>query len=163
MENLEKNIELSKDELFAYLNNSSEFQDLTKQFNELYHNSPEIYEIIMLVYQEFQTRDKINKRKITNIMNLNIKSKTKLLAILQTINLDMKHLRKDVDRISKHETWTNKLKRNLTFTNVSKAIGLFIFILLFLALLQSISPVVFNELIDVIHSANWFDKTKDIK
>jgi len=51
----------SKEELFNYINSSDDFQDLTRHFGELYKQSPEVYEIIILMYQEFQTREKINK------------------------------------------------------------------------------------------------------
>jgi len=133
----------SKEELFNYINSSEDFQDLTMHFGELYKRSPEVYEIIILMYQEFQTREKINKRKLSSILNYNIEIKENTLNILNQIVKDIEKVSKKVEG---DRTFLEKVKDNMSFSNAWKLLGIVLTMMFALGLFAHFEPDTFDKI-----------------
>jgi len=149
MERLSKpkdSLEKAREDLFHYMNSSEDYQDLTKHFDNLSKTSPEVYEIVILLYQELQTREKINKKKISKILYEQLNNKQNSIGIFGEVIGELDIIKRKVDSMEASKSLFNKLKDGLNWPNVWKSIILFLVIIGIFAGVKQFTP----ELYDVI-------------
>jgi len=143
MKEIEINIEEIQqlhNDLFNYVSIPDDFQDLTKHFADLAISSPETYEIIILIYQEIQTREKINKKKLSNILNKSVGVKTRTTNILKNNKIEISRLNDIITEMKNNESLFQKIKNNMSFKNAWKLLIILVTTAATLALLEKYVP-----------------------
>ncbi len=144
MEDLKKSNDSLKDlqdELFDYTVSSDEnFQDLTVQFSKLYNESPLVHELLLLIYQEFGTREKVNKKRFASMMIKVIDTKTNTQKHLTNVNRRIQLIE------NKEISFMKKLSNGFTFKNILKSIGLLFIFFLMVATINFVSPETFEAI-----------------
>ena len=136
---IKEELELLRTELIDYINSSDDGQDLTEKFIDVRESDLATYELLMLIYQEFKTGNKINKRKLTNILDKSITAKIKTIdnLILESRNKSSKET----------TTLSNKIINALTFENIMKGVGVFMLLIIFMFTLYTINSEAYTQII----------------
>jgi len=140
-------LEKAREELFHYMNSSEDYQDLTEHFDNLFKNSPEVYEIILLLYQELQTREKINKKKISKILYEQLNNKQYSIDILNDVFNELKFIKEKIGDIDKNNSILTKLKNGLNWKNTWKSILLVSIIIFIFICIKQFVPELYNVII----------------
>jgi len=139
---IKHDLEELRNELVDYIASQEDGQDLTEKFIQVRESDVATYELLMLIYQEFKTLQKMNKKKLTGLMNKAISSKIKTL---DRLILDQKSEEK---KDKSHDNITSYILTHLSFKNVLKGVGIVMFIIAFLFTLYAINPSAYNAISD---------------
>ena len=127
-----------RDELMTYINSNDEAQDLTDFFIKVKEKDPQIYELIMLIYQEIKTTHKVNKKKIISLIDKSINAKIRTIDAL--IEDKIKNSQSTIKSKTLFETFIDAL----TFKNIGKAMLLWMSVIIFLFSLYTINKEAFQ-------------------
>jgi hypothetical protein len=136
-------------ELTDYITSTDDTQDLTKNFIKVKESDEATYELLMLIYNEFKTTNKMNRKRLINILDkaLNVK--------IETIDKLM------IERASAEGTVNKSIYSyvldKITFANVLKAVGIWMAVVIFLLSLYKIDKEAFNTVAD--RSLQFIEKT----
>lgn len=128
-------------ELTEYITSTDDTQDLTKNFIKVKETDEATYELLMLIYNEFKTTNKMNRKRLINILDKALDVK------LETIDKLM------LERITASEnptskTWQIRILDAITFNNITKMVGLWMFIFIFLLGIYKYDKDGFNAVVD---------------
>jgi hypothetical protein len=115
-------------EIINYINSQESEQDLMDKFIAVKSKDEDVYELIMLIYQELKTYNKIHKKKLTNIID-------------KTIELKIKSLDTRINESKPTETLVDKVV-NVRF--ISRIVALAMSVVAFLFVLYTINPTAFD-------------------
>lgn len=145
---LKKQIAELRIDILNYTNNEIETQDLMDHFFKVKESDPATYELLVLIYNEFQMTHKMNKKQFQAIID-------KALSIKAgTIEKLMQERRKSL-------SLTQRLYNFMTWKNVTRVFLLWTAVLLVLTILYKAEPEVFKELSN--NTFKIFDKIENIK
>lgn len=135
-------------ELTAYISGSDDALDLTENFIKVRESDIATYELLMLIYNEFKTSNKLNKKRLIVILDkaLDVKIETIDKLILDKITNDQ------------NKTFMNKITSLITFRNAVKVTGLWMVIMSFLFIIYTIDETAFHEVSN--YSLQLLDKTE---
>ena len=139
-------------EIINYINSQESEQDLMDKFIAVKSKDEDVYELIMLIYQELKTANKMHKKKLTNIID-------------KTIELKIKSLDTRISQTKPTETLVDKVV-NVRF--ISKIVALGMSVVAFLFMLYTINPTTFdgvkNSIIETVKvSKDGSDDKKEEK
>lgn len=133
---IKEELEQLRQELIDYISTQDEGQDLTEKFILVRESDLATYELLMLIYQEFKTLQKMNKKKLTTLLNKEIGVKIK------TIDKIMADINKSDDKPKTIQEW---LLTHLTFKNIFKGVSLIAAIIVLLFTLYSINSEAYTK------------------
>lgn len=135
-------------DILNYTNNEIETQDLMEHFFKVKEKDPATYELLVLIYNEFQMTHKMNKKQFQAIVD-------KALCIKAgTLEKMMAERRKTL-------SFTQRLYNFITWKNITKLFILWTAVLLVLTMLYRFEPDAFRELSN--NTFKIFDKIENIK
>lgn len=105
-----------RQEILNYTNSNFEQQDLMNHFIKVKEHDESTYELLVLIYNEFQMTTKHNKKQFVLMLDKALQIKT------ETIN-------KMILENKKNSTWSNKLYAALTWKNTVRLLGVWLFII----------------------------------
>ena len=120
-------------DILNYTNSDVETQDLMEHFFKVKETSPETYELLVLMYNEFQLTHKMNKKQFQTMLD-------KALAI-KTGTID-----KMIIERKRYMSWHQKLYDVITWRNTIRLFSLWVATLIILTSLYKIAPNAFREL-----------------
>ena len=137
--NIKEELSDIRRDIISYINTQEEEQDLMDKFIKVKEKDEATYELIMLIYQELKTTHKLNKKKLTQIIDKAIEIKIK--AIDKIIEDKLNNKLQD----NSSGDLVDKFIGALTFKNIVRGVGLWMFIFLFLFTLYSINSDAFTN------------------
>lgn len=132
---IKEELEDLRQELIDYISTQDEGQDLTEKFILVRESDLATYELLMLIYQEFKTLQKMNKKKLTTLLNKEIGVKIKTIDKLIS----------DGDKKNTPATVQEWVLTHLTFKNIMKGVTLIAGIIVLLFTLYSINSEAYNK------------------
>ncbi len=105
-----------RQEILNYTNSNFEQQDLMSYFIKVKEHDESTYELLVLIYNEFQMTNKHNKKQFVQMLDKALQIKT------ETIN-------KMIIENKKHSTWSTKLYNAMTWKNTVRILGVWLFII----------------------------------
>lgn len=165
MENYKKIKEHLQDlrsELMSYINTHDESQDLTDLFIKVKESDQATYELLMLIYQDFKTTHKVNKKKLVTILDKTIDVKIKTIdALIEDKTASTSTQKpKSTNVPATIDGAISKLISTFTIKNVFKVVLLWMMIVAFLFTLYSYDKDAFSAISE--ESKQWADKTEKI-
>ena len=135
--NAKKELASTQEQLIDYLSLGDESQDLTHLFVKLKEENPVAFELLMLIYQEINTKSKIDRKRMTKVLTTIINQHhityDKLIQHDQKINIE------------KEKTMLEKFLQPKV---VGMFLGVWLVIVLTLTFTYTISPDVFHSLLN---------------
>jgi len=105
-----------RQEILNYTNSNFEQQDLMSHFIKVKEHDESTYELLVLIYNEFQMTNKHNKKQFIQMLDKALQIKA------ETIN-------KMIIENKKHSTWSTKLYNAITWENTIRILGVWLFII----------------------------------
>lgn len=127
-------------ELTEYITSSDDTQDLTQNFIKVKESDEATYELLMLIYNEFKTTNKMNRKRLIIILEkaLDVKLETIDKLILERASTGG----------TLNKSIYSKILDKITFTNTVKAVGIWMVIVVFLISLYKIDKDAFLTVAD---------------
>ena len=131
---LKQKLDELRQDVLEYQNSDDEKQDLMEYFFKVKETSPETYELLVLIYNEFQTTNKSSKKQLMQLIDkaLNIKTKTIDKLIIEQ------------NKKIKKTSFSQKIFELFTWQNVKRLIGVWTIILFILFTMYEIDEDAFN-------------------
>lgn len=142
--------DLRKD-LTEYITSTDDTQDLTRNFIKVKETDEATYELLMLIYNEFKTTNKMNRKRLIGILDKALDVKIETIDKLMLERAGAGGLNKTI---------YTKVLDKLTFPNVMKAIGIWMVVVVFLVSLYKIDKDAFIAVTD--KSIQLIEKTNDL-
>lgn len=89
---IRSSLESLRRELIKYVSSNDEFQDLSESFLKIKQHDPSTYELLLLIYNEFKTQHKMNKKQLVALLDNAIEVKYKTVNKLIQENEKRSHL-----------------------------------------------------------------------
>ena len=144
---LKDQLEELRIDILNYTNNEIEPQDLREQFYKVKETDPATYELLVLIYDEFQKTHKVNKKQFQEMLD-------KALTI-KTATIDKMILER-----GKFIPWSQRLYNFVTWKNTFRLFALWVSILAVLMVLYKIDKEAFDALSN--NTFKVFDKVEKI-
>jgi len=140
--------------LDAYIDASDNTQNLTDLFTKVKEVDESTYELLLLMYQEFDTKNKVSKKQFIKLMNktIDIKHETIEKLMREKIIFD-EVIGNNKEGLKKYFTWNNFFKIALSWAAI----------ILFLFTLHYLDPHSFNRVMEEENNiVNSLTQFKDI-
>jgi len=122
-----------RQEILNYTNSNFEQQNLMEHFIRVKEHDESTYELLVLIYNEFQMTNKHNKKQFVQMLDKALQIKT------ETINKMMLENKKNT-------TWTLRLYDTVTWKNTVKIIGTWFFIITVLFVIYEIDKDAYSAI-----------------
>jgi hypothetical protein len=125
-------LESLRRELIKYVSSNDEFQDLSESFLKIKQHDPATYELLLLIYNEFKTQHKMNKKQLVALLDNAIEVKYK------TVN----------KMIQEKEKGSSFFGMNINLSKlINRALLTWMGVTVFLLLLYTINPEGYKAII----------------
>jgi hypothetical protein len=152
LKNIKSDLSDLRREIINYINSQESEQDLMDKFIAVKGKDEDIYELIMLIYQELKTANKMHKKKLTHIID-----KTLELKIKSIDNSIMNFTQRPV------ATQGSVLDKVLDAKFIAKVVGIAMSVFAFLFIMYTINPQAFNNVKQSIHETVEISKKDEKK
>jgi hypothetical protein len=139
---IKKELSDLRSELIQYINTQETEQDLMDKFIKVKEKDEYVYELVLLIYQELKTTNKMNKKKLTSIIDNVIGMKIRTIDKL--IEEKIEEGNKKVTVTSEKKDVVDKIIDMITFKNIIKGVFVWMFIFLFLFTMYNVNSDAFN-------------------
>jgi len=114
-------------------------QELTNQFDKVKTSNPEIHEILILMYDELQKEDRVNKKNIIRLIDKALLIKTETIY-------------KMIQEKSQRMSWADKIRESFTWNNFKRLFSVILIGITFVFLLYKIDPTAVKDIFGGIGS-----------
>ena len=136
---LKKELDELRIDILNYMNNEEEKQDLMEHFFKVKENNPETYELLVLIYNEFQLSHKSNKKQLSKMID-------------KAFSIKIKTVNKMILENKRNKSWTSMLMINMTYINIKRVIIITSLMILFVFGIYEIDKTFFTNIADTASS-----------